>query len=213
MQASGTIDAPKDENHGPNGKQTLGIADLSVHRLEWNKRDVGRDRAAPRLSMLSLLSLNDTKVDNRCLKFLAAAPSLEGLGVAGTNIDNGGVACLKDYPKLTLIGLDRTKITDRGVRYLCRSKHLTSVSFFGTAISDRSCEYLAALPELESLDVSNTAITDGGLAILATIPSLTTLNVEGTATTALFARSKVKLNGRSSKPTGTQPSTSCTDGK
>jgi uncharacterized membrane protein len=107
------------------------------------------------------------KLDDETFGKLAPVVSnLVTVDLSATKITDKSVAALGAAPKLRQVRLAETAVTDAAIDSLVKIPSLESVNFYGTKVTDAGIAKLAALPNLKRLYVWQTAVTPAGIEAL-----------------------------------------------
>src|SRR5438876_9682156 len=107
-------------------------------------------------------------------------PDLKRLDLSLTRISDRGLRALKAAPGLEELNLYFAElITDEGTAVVRGWKHLKSLDLRGTKITDSTLEFLVGVPTLERLDIGWAQITDTGLEHLTALNNLHWLTMGG----------------------------------
>ena len=107
------------------------------------------------------------KLDDETFGKLAPVVSnLVTVDLSATKITDKSVAALGAAPKLRQVRLAETAVTDAAIDSLLKIPSLESVNFYGTKVTDAGIAKLAALPNLKRLYVWQTAVTPAGIEAL-----------------------------------------------
>jgi Leucine-rich repeat (LRR) protein len=136
-------------------------------------------KALGNLHNLQVLNLDDTRVTNSGLRYLAPLP-LKELWLPDAGVTNAGLKHLVCLPLEKLI-LPAT-ITDDGLIEIGKISKLKHLSLYKTAISDNGLGHLSGLTKLENLDLSKTKVNGNGLKHLKNCSRIRTLGLVGTRT-------------------------------
>lgn len=197
-------------------------APLRVHDLELLRRIapelqwielVGTDATDPALAVLpqfpklSILELQDVRLDSSGLRHLKTIPKLEVLhfrktivdhesilhvancrGLAGLSLSNctdDDLRSLSALPRLQDLNLIESRITNDGVKDLVGGcPNLESLNVFSAHITDAGLGELTRLTKLRSMILDDMPITDKGIQQLGRCPALGYLLLQSTKATA-----------------------------
>lgn len=183
---------------------TLNRVNADLHQVKFvadpEMTDVGLQYIA-RLKNLRYLVLDDTKVSDRGLAYVADLP-LEILQLSNTKItntglsqigrmhimvnltltgcrgvDNKGIAALSKLRCLRGLDLSGTGINSGCARDLVKLKMLTSLVLHGTDFDDEGLKTISSLKELYQIDLSRTKVTSAGIKYLSNLPALYKLSL------------------------------------
>ena len=146
-----------------------------------------------RLSQLSRLYLNETRITDEGLKELPRLELLTCLDLSSTNITNAGLREVARLKQLTELNLYNTQITDEGLKEVARLQQLTYLNLLGTRISDEGLKEVARLRKLDTLWLVGTRITDAGLKEVARLKQLTRLSLDSTRITDVGLKEVARL--------------------
>jgi Leucine-rich repeat (LRR) protein len=105
---------------------------------------------------------------------------LRRLDLSLTRISDRGLRSLKAAPAIEELNLYfAEQITDEGASVVRTWKHLKSLNLRGTKITDNTLELLAGVPTIEALDIGWAQITDTGLEHLTALTNLRRLTMGG----------------------------------
>ncbi|HEY2019330.1 MAG TPA: hypothetical protein VGH38_37740 [Bryobacteraceae bacterium] len=128
---------------------------------------------------------------------LAQMPELQCLDLSLTRISDRGLRALKAAPDIEELNLYfAEQVSDEGAAIFKNWKHLKRLNLRGTKITDSTLEALSAVPTIEALDIGWAQITDTGLDHLAALTNLRRLTMGGnklTDTSLLFLRQMPQL--------------------
>jgi Leucine-rich repeat (LRR) protein len=111
---------------------------------------------------------------------LARLPELRKLDLSLSRISDRGLRGLRAAPKIEELNLYfAEQVTDEGMSIVKGWKHLKKLNVRGTKITDNTLEFLASVPTLESLDIGFAEVTDVGLDRLTSLPNLRELTIAG----------------------------------
>jgi len=137
------------------------LAGLSLTHLELGENFTDQGLQYLNWHNLSSLSLRNSKVTDKGLRYLKDWNNLSSLNLHNIQITDKGLQHLKDL-HITELDLGNTKVTDKGVKYL-KGMPLESLNLESTLISDNGIEALNNMATLMTLSLSYTNITDRGL--------------------------------------------------
>ena len=114
------------------------------------------------------------------MPLLAQMKELKRLDLSLTRISDRGLRALKAAPAIEELDLSfAEQITDEGVATVKGWKHLRRLNLRGTKITDATLEFLSGVPSLEWLDIGWAQVTDTGLGHLAALTNLRHLAMGG----------------------------------
>jgi Leucine-rich repeat (LRR) protein len=126
------------------------------------------------------VDLRSSWVTDSDIPRLAQMPELKRLDLSLTRISDRGLRALKAAPAIEDLNLYfAEQITDEGMAVVKGWKHLKALDLRGTKITDSTLEFLAGVPTLEHLDIGWAQITDTGLDHLTTLTNLRWLTMGG----------------------------------
>jgi internalin A len=137
------------------------------------------------LTALTMLGLNDARLDDQGLSPLANFARLRTLTLVGSSqrFGDAGMAYLAGLKSLNTLSLQDTQVGDAGLAHLAGLSKLESLFLGGTRVTDAGLAHLAGLSKLHMLSLGRTAITDAGLAHLVGLPAVRFIGLEGTKVT------------------------------
>ena len=145
------------------------------------------DSDIPRLAQmqdLKRLDLSLTRISDRGLRALKAAPALEELNLYfAEQITDEGTAVVKGWKHLKRLDLRGTKITDSTLEFLASVPTLERLDIGWAQITDTGLDHLTALPNLRWLTMGGNKLTDTALQFLRQMPHIEYLDVGGTQRT------------------------------
>lgn len=158
------------------------IAGLSLQRMPVDA--VGLFYVG-KLTALKKLNLNDTEVDDKCLKQLRSLLDLVDLNLAKTAISGSGLAFLIDLKKLKRLDLGYNNLTQSNLASLSAFRELRYLDLSHCALGDKCVDYILANRKLEVLSLKdNPRVSDRALAKLRGCAQLWSLNISGTSASA-----------------------------
>src|SRR3954453_17162072 len=141
------------------------------------------DSDMPRLAHmqdLRVLDLSLTRVSDRGLRALKAAPGIEELNLYfAEQISDEGAAVVKNWKHLKRLNLRGTKITDSTLEFLAGVPTLEWLDVGWGQTTDTGFEHLAALTNLKGLTMGGNKLTDTALQFLRQMPQLEYLDISG----------------------------------
>ncbi|HEY9786269.1 MAG TPA: protein kinase [Candidatus Obscuribacterales bacterium] len=131
---------------------------------------------------LSVLSLEDTDLDDSSAQHISRIASLDNLNIRNNpKITEHGIAYLSKLPRLTAINIDLIPITPGICEALARMKQLTHISVEGTGLDDAGLERISQKQSLVDIHLGhNPKVTDRGLSHLTKLKNLTRLHLTST---------------------------------
>ena len=130
------------------------------------------------------LDLSQTRISDRGLRALKAAPAIEELNLAfAEQITDEGVATVKGWKQLRRLNLRGTKITDATLEFLSGVPSLEWLDIGWAQITDTGLGHLAALTNLRHLAMGGNKLTDTSLQFLRQTPQIEYLDLGGTQRT------------------------------
>ncbi len=125
-----------------------------------------------KLSSVSTIRLDSSKITDAGLQHLKVFGKLEHLYLFGTKITDTGLVHLQGLTNLKLLDLCYTHVTDAGLVPLKGLTNLEGLYLRYTQITDAGLVHLKGLTKLKGLDLWNTKITDAGLVHLKGLTKL-----------------------------------------
>jgi Leucine-rich repeat (LRR) protein len=133
---------------------------------------------------LKRLDLSLTRVSDRGLRALKAAPAIEELNLYfAEQISDEGAAVVKNWKHLRGVNLRGTKITDSTLEFLAGVPTLETVDVGWAQITDTGLDHLVSLTNLRRLTMGGNKLTDTSLQFLRQMPQIEYLDVGGTQRT------------------------------
>ncbi len=133
---------------------------------------------------LKRLDLSLTRISDRGLRALKAAPAIEELNLYfAEQISDEGAAIVKGWKQLRGINLRGTKITDSTLEFLSGVPTLEWLDIGWAQITDTGLGHLAPLSSLRRLTMGGNKLTDTSLQFLRQMPQIEYLDVGGTQRT------------------------------
>ncbi len=165
-------------------------------------------RSLGRMKRLSYLSLENSPVTDRGLKFIEHLP-IKNLVLRNTKVTDAGMARLLKFQSLVYLDISGTPVTDAGLEILAKKGSLTTLIADDTSLDDQAVELLSEFSSLNDLSLAGSAVTDAGVSAIARLAHLEVLNLSNTkigdngvkALTTLSHLKSLKLAG--TKITGT----------
>jgi len=137
-----------------------------------------------RIPDLRQLDLALTRISDRGLRALKAAPSLEDVNLYfAEQITDEGASVVKTWPRLKHLNLRGTKITDSTLEFLGGVPSLEWLDIGWAQITDTGLDHLSALTNLKWLTMGGNKLTDTALQFLRQMPQLEYLDLGGTQRT------------------------------
>lgn len=141
------------------------------------------DSDMPRLAQmkdLKRLDLSLTRISDRGLRALKAAPAIEELNLYfAEQISDEGAATVKGWKHLQRLNLRGAKITDATLEFLSGVSTLESLDIGWAQITDTGLEHLAPLTNLRRLAMGGNKLTDTALQFLRQMPQIEYLDLGG----------------------------------
>ena len=155
---------------------------------------VERDAAGAVLAV----NLRASWVSDGDLLELARMPKLQRLDLSRTRISDKGLAYLKAAPALRDVNLAYAeRIGDPAHAVIKEWKLLARLSLRGTVVADETASAAASLPMLESLDLADSIVGDVGVEALASAPKLKHLSLGNVRMSEVGYQSLRQLTGLS----------------
>jgi hypothetical protein len=132
---------------------------------------------------LRYLSLANTRVTDKALRYLKPMTCLRELHLGGTSVTGPGLVHLKGLFQLEALGLSDTKVDDKSVRHLKELPRLENLFLNNTSVTTKSVAYLKGLPCLNTLTLNGTGVDDKSLKLLRECTGLRRLEVGSTKVT------------------------------
>jgi len=133
-----------------------------------------------RMSDLKRLDLSLTRISDRGLRELKAAPAIEDLNLYFAElITDEGAATVRNWKHLRRLNLRGTKITDTTLEYLSGVTTLEWLDIGWAQITDTGLDQLVSLGNLRSLTMGGNKLTDTALEFLRQMPQIEYLDVGG----------------------------------
>jgi serine/threonine protein kinase len=135
------------------------------------------------LPSLALLDLVNTEVTDAGLGQLTGLKNLRQLRLAGTKVTDAGLTDISRIPSLVSVDLTQTRVGDARLATLAAMKNIQALALARTRVTDAGLAHLRGREDLRTLDLRDTPVTDAGLAHLAPLAKLEMLDVDGTRVT------------------------------
>jgi Leucine-rich repeat (LRR) protein len=133
---------------------------------------------------LRRLDLSLTRISDRGMRALKAAPSIEELNLSfAEQITDEGAATVKNWKHLRRLNLRGTKITDATLEFLSGAASLEWLDIGWAQITDTGLDHLASLTNLRALTMGGNKLTDTSLRFLRQLPQIEYLDLGGTQRT------------------------------
>ena len=133
---------------------------------------------------LKRLDLSLTRISDRGLRALKAAPAIEELNLSfAEQITDEGAATVKGWKHLRRLNLRGTKITDATLEFLSGVPSLEWLDIGWAQITDTGLDHLASLTNLRHLAMGGNKLTDTSLQFLRQMPQIEYLDLGGTQRT------------------------------
>lgn len=129
------------------------------------------------LKHLKYLNLEDSKVNNNCMRTILKFKNLKMLNLARTEVDNEGLVNLCSLKFLTDINLDSRKFTDNAIVHLRDMTQLTKLDMFSALITDEGIKGLKKCVNLKNLEMCGEKLTDACFGTLSALTKLTHLSL------------------------------------
>lgn len=137
-----------------------------------------------RLKDLKRLDLSLTRISDRGLRALKAAPAIEELNLYfAEQITDEGAAAIKGWKQLRRLNLRGTKITDATLEFLSSGPALEWLDIGWAQITDTGLDHLVSLTNLRHLAMGGNKLTDTSLQFLRQMPQIEYLDLGGTQRT------------------------------
>ncbi len=153
---------------------------LNIQNEKMNDASMMQLKALPKLATLGLSS---AAIGDEGLKVLTTLPALRSLSIGGTSATDAGLATIAGLTRLESLGLRGTGITDTGLAQLKTLTNLTSLGLTATNVTDAGLAQLENMTSLTELGLAETRVTDAGLSHLTKMTKLEVLNLRGDAIT------------------------------
>ncbi|MDA1049942.1 MAG: SHD1 domain-containing protein [Planctomycetota bacterium] len=125
--------------------------------------DMGVINHISKLTSLTALVLDDTKITDKCIPAIAKLEEISALQLRGTQITDDCIGVISMLPKLKSLGLSATQISDRGIAKL-RHCSLGKLSIERCrSVTDAALPHIIAMPALEKLYAVGSSISDEGV--------------------------------------------------
>lgn len=142
------------------------------------------------------VNLRASWVSDGDLLTLARMPKLRRLDLSRTRISDKGLTYLKAAPALREVNLAYAeRIGDPAHAVIKEWKNLTRLSLRGTVVADETAASAASLPALESLDLADSIVGDVGVESLAQAPKLRQLTLGNVRMSEVGYQSLRQLTG------------------
>lgn len=159
------------------------LPELTLLNIQNEKMDDASMAQLNDLPKLATLGLSSAAIGDEGLKVLKTLPALRTLTLGGTSITDAGLATIGGLTQLEFLGLRGTRITDAGLAQLKTLTNLTSLGLSATSVTDAGLAQLENLTNLTELGLAETRVTDAGLSHLTKMKKLEVLNLRGDAIT------------------------------
>jgi hypothetical protein len=127
---------------------------------------------------LKRLDLSLTRISDRGMRALKAAPSIEELNLSfAEQITDEGAATVKNWKHLRRLNLRGTKITDATLEFLSGAASLEWLDIGWAQITDTGLDHLASLTNLRALTMGGNKLTDTSLRFPRRLPQIEYLDL------------------------------------
>lgn len=145
------------------------------------------DSDMPRLAELrdlKRLDISLTRISDRGLRTLKAAPAIENLNLYFAElVSDEGTAIFRNWKHLKRLNLHGTKITDSTLEILEGVPSLEWLDIGWAQITDTGLDHLSSLTNLRALAMGGNKLTSASLQVLRQLPQLEYLDIGGTQRT------------------------------
>ena len=153
---------------------------------------------------LQVLTLDNTRLDDRGLKALCGIATLKQLGVRNTRITSAGLVHIKNLRRLQVLALAKTRVDSRGVAHMSGHPTIEALHLYDTLVDDSGLKHLASLKNLKQVHLDNTRVTAVGVKSLRdALPDCTVFWNDNKKESAESGKGDTK--GKAEEKTGTIP--------
>ena len=127
-------------------------------------------RGIDRSPALEVVSISDSKVDDRMFQELSRLPELRELSLNEVQVTADRLLALASLPKLRALALENASLDANALRAIGRFQNLTNLELWGCSLAEGELKQVASLTKLQALRLPRTNVASQDVAPLVGLP-------------------------------------------
>jgi hypothetical protein len=127
-------------------------------------------RGIDRAPLLEVVSISQSKVDERTFQELSRLRELRELALGEVKVTAGRLTMLSSLPKLQALALEDASLDASALRTLGRFQNLTYLELWGCTLAEGGLKEVAALEHLQTLRLRDSNVASQDVAALVGLP-------------------------------------------